>query len=145
MALTLQPGVTPPPAYLIDRFRDPIVRVASVWSLLARYVPVEVTSWWRDEKRNAAAGGAEFSQHLLGVAIDGLVPGMSRAELLPYVQRIAARFGVDAPARASEGSGRSVHVQGLPFGVTEKILRGEPRLLVRAETFVGPPRRVIGA
>jgi hypothetical protein len=140
MPLKLQPGVQSPPAALIDRFYPQILGVARTWLWLARYVPVEITSWWRDETRNAAAGGATYSQHLVGTAMDGLVPGMTRAQLLPYVQRIAKAYGADAPSKASEGSGRSVHVQGLPYGTVEKLLRRDPEVLTFAQGFVGPPR-----
>lgn len=143
MALTVQAQVQPPPAYLIDRFREPIRRVALTWITLARYLPIELTSWYRPAPYNVAASGVSYSQHLVGAAIDGLSPGLTRAQLLPYVQRVASYYGVSAPASASETSGRSVHVQGLPYGLVQRLLtRDEPGLLETASTFVGPPRPV---
>ncbi|HEX4859727.1 MAG TPA: D-Ala-D-Ala carboxypeptidase family metallohydrolase [Rhizomicrobium sp.] len=142
-SLRFQSQVVQPPAGLVERFHDPMVRVALVWVTLARMgLPIQITSWWRSDAANAAAGGRDYSQHLLGTAMDGLTPNLSRAQLLPHVQRVAAALGVTAPAAASEGSGRSVHVQGLPYGATQRILTQEPGMLVRASEFVGPPRYV---
>lgn len=39
--------------------------------------PITITSGWRSEKRNKAAGGASKSQHLLGRAADIVVAGMT--------------------------------------------------------------------
>lgn len=143
MSVVLQPGVTPPPAGMVERFAPQIRAVALTWLTLGQMgLAVQITSWWRDEARNAAAGGARFSQHLVGTAMDGLVPGYSRAQLLPWVARVARYYGAVAPSQASEGSGRSVHVQGLPVGTVETILSREPTLLRAAQGFIGPPRPV---
>lgn len=140
--VSFAPGVRVPPDPLVVRFLDPMRRVVLVWLTLSRIMPITITSWYRAPASNVAAGGQSTSQHLLGTAIDGLSPGRSRDELLPFVQRAAHHFGVSAPAAASAGSGRSVHVQGLPFGMAAQILDADPGLLVRAGGFVGPPRRV---
>lgn len=139
--LRFQSQVVAPPAAIVERFYPEIRKVAAVWVLLSRLTDVEITSWWRSPEHNASVGGARWSQHVTGTAMDGLVPGLTRAQLLPYVQRIAAHYGVQAPSAASEGSGRSVHVQGLPYGMAERVLRTEP-VLTSVQTFVGPPRPV---
>jgi hypothetical protein len=140
-----QSQVEGPPAALVDRYFLPMRAVASTWVYLARYLPIEITSWWRDPDHNAEEGGAEYSQHLFGTAMDAKSPGMSRAQLLPLVQRVAAAFGASAPAEGSRTSGSSVHVQGLPAGEVQRVLRSDPGMLVRAEAFVGPPRGVVAA
>jgi hypothetical protein len=116
-------------------------KALGVWVALARVLPIEVTSWWRPPSANVAAGGKDYSQHLVGTAIDALSPSYTRAQLLPLVQRVAALYGVSAPSAASEGSGRSVHVQALPYGTVQRLLtRDDPAILTAAATFVGPPR-----
>lgn len=143
MAFRLQPQVLQPPAYLIDRFADPMRRVALTWITLARYLPIEVTSWFDPRGPGQRVGGATYSQHFVGTAMDAISPGLTRAQLLPYVQRVAAYYRVTVPSRASETSGRSVHVQALPVGFVQRLLtRDEPGLLETASTFVGPPRPV---
>jgi hypothetical protein len=137
LSLQLQRGARVPPAGLIERFYGPMRNVARVWLLVSRAVPVEITSWWRPEST------ANFSQHVLAAAMDGLSPRLSRAQLLPIVQRAAAQIGgVSVPSAASETSGRSVHVQGLPYGVVRTILAREPRILETASGFIGPARPV---
>jgi hypothetical protein len=131
--LTFQPQVQVPPDPLVLRFLDPMRRVLWTWALLSRYLPIEVTSWWRPQS-------ATVSQHQLGTAIDALSPAYSRAQLLPLVQWAGNHFGVSVPSAPSETSGRSVHVQGLPFGLTEQILQANPSLIASATSFIGPPR-----
>lgn len=142
-SLTIQPGVGIPPAGLIERFYSPMGKVARTWAAVARVVPIQITSWWRDPTRNVSVGGQTYSQHLLGCAMDGLSPQLSREQLLPLVQRAAAYYGVSVPTLASEGSGRSVHVQGLPYGMTQQILTREPQLIATTLGFIGPPRPVV--
>lgn len=142
MSLVIRPNVQQPPAGLLDRFYPQIVSVARVWLYLARFMPIEVTSWYRPEAVNAATSGKTYSQHLVGAAMDALNPQLSREQLLPYVQQVARAFGVTAPSAASETSGRSVHVQGLPTGYLQTLVQREPTLLARADSFVGPPRPI---
>jgi hypothetical protein len=138
--LRFQSQVRPPPPLLLDRFYQPTLAVARVWLYLARFLPIEVTSWWRDPSRNASAGGQDYSQHLVGTAIDAKSPGLSRAQLLPYVAAVGRVYGVSVPAAASEGSGASVHVQGLPYGLVRELLTRDPQLIERATAAHGPPR-----
>ena len=140
MALRVLTSTGIPPAGLIERFHGPMRAVALTWLAVSRSVPVEITSWWRDPTRNVSAGGAQYSQHLVGTAMDGRSPGRTRAQLLPLVQKAGARYGVTVPSKASEGSGSSVHVQGLPVGAVRAILTREPQLVASTFSFVGPPR-----
>jgi hypothetical protein len=126
---------------MIERFRREIEAVARTWAWLGRHVDVQITSWWRSAEHNAAtAGAASYSQHLVGTAIDGMITGLTRAEALPYVQRVAAAFGAEAPTKGSEGSGASVHVQALPYGMVERLVKSGAVSLAGGATFVGPPR-----
>lgn len=141
MSLRFRSGVQPPPAYFIERFLREVQAVARTWSWLGQHVPVEITSWWRDAGHNASIpGAAGYSQHLVGTAIDGVILGLTRAEALPYVQRVAAAFGASAPSKASETSGNSVHVQALPYGTVERLVKSGAVELAGGLTFVGPPR-----
>lgn len=144
MSISVRSGVQRPPAGLIERFRVPIVRVVQVWVTLANAgLPVEITSWYRPSAVNAATQGKTYSQHLVGTAMDAVVEGYSREQLLPIVQRVASRLGVTVPTAASETSGRSVHVQGLPSGYLQDLAQREPSLIASAESFVGPPRPIV--
>jgi hypothetical protein len=140
MPIRFQPQVQLPPDPLVYQFLEPMRAVVLTWLTVAQVLPIEITSWWRDEARNAAAGGNPGSQHLIGTAIDGLSPGMNRTQLLAFVEPAARYFGVTAPAEGSSTSGRRVHVQGLPAGMTAQLLKANPNLLRTAESFVGPPQ-----
>jgi uncharacterized protein YcbK (DUF882 family) len=54
-----------------------ILRIAKAMeSIRRRYgKPIQITSWYRDPAANAAVGGATQSRHLLGDAVDFVVPG----------------------------------------------------------------------
>ncbi len=39
--------------------------------------PIRINSWYRDPATNAAVGGARFSRHLSGDAVDFVIPGVS--------------------------------------------------------------------
>jgi hypothetical protein len=132
--LILPPPNKRPPPELVARFREPMRRLVLVWRDVSRTVPVELTSWWRSAARNAETrGAAAYSQHLVGTAIDGQAqdPSISRAELLPIVQRAGARYGVSVPSAPSEASGRSVHAQALPVGAVRTMALRDPTLLAR--------------
>ena len=81
------------------------VELADLWIPLVDVVDGTITSWLRDPVQNAAVGGAELSQHLLGLAIDVVTPDPASAVELFRQQGFVA---VD--------EGTHVHVQALPAG-----------------------------
>lgn len=57
-----------------------ILKVARVMEEIRRMYgdrPIRINSWYRDPATNAAVGGARFSRHLSGDAVDFVVPGVS--------------------------------------------------------------------
>lgn len=57
-----------------------ILRVARVMEEIRRMYgdrPIQINSWYRDPATNAAVGGARFSRHLSGDAVDFVVSGVS--------------------------------------------------------------------
>ena len=107
--------MTSPPAQLVSQ----IDRLApGFWSAWSRAVstaygraPFQVTSWWRSRAYNAEVGGAEASQHLLGVAFD-VVPA-TRA-----VQSALAAVGF-----ITVNEGDHIHAQPWPAGSASGLLR----------------------
>lgn len=139
MPLQLAATTGVPPAGIIERFIGPMRAVARTWAAVAALgLPITVTSWYRGQERNAAAGGQEFSQHLLGCAMDAVCPAVSQARLLQLAQSAAIRYGTTAII-SERGA---VHIQGLPNGMARSILTREPTLIAQASTFIGPPRPV---
>ncbi|HIK45714.1 MAG TPA: DUF882 domain-containing protein [Leptolyngbyaceae cyanobacterium M65_K2018_010] len=57
-----------------------ILKVARVMEEIRKMYgdkPIRINSWYRDPATNAAVGGAQFSRHLSGDAVDFVVPGVS--------------------------------------------------------------------
>lgn len=50
------------------------------------YKPVHITSGYRTPEHNAAVGGAEHSRHVLGMAADVQVEGMSPADVAAWAR-----------------------------------------------------------
>lgn len=71
-----------------------------------------VTSWWRDRGTNEIHGGEEFSQHLIGLALDLDVQDPNR--LIADLRR-------EGLVVIDEGS--HVHVQLFPAGVVAPLIR----------------------
>lgn len=108
--MTLQ---APPPDLVevyIDFYRYLIPRLQF---LLERFPQAVPTSWWRSERRNLAVGGAPYSQHLLGWAVDFAPPRHQNRELVRLANEIGL-VGVD--------EGDHVHVQMYPAGVIPKTV-----------------------
>ncbi len=77
--------------------------------------PWKPTSWWRSTSSNLAAGGAEYSQHLIATAVDAY-PDSGNLEALEAAFRRAGLIPVRYP--------RHVHAQLYQAGVLERFLRG---------------------
>jgi len=69
--------ISPELMELLDSFRERIG------------VPIIVTSGYRSPEENEDCGGAEFSRHVQGLAVDVKVPGMTPLE----VAKAAMEFG----------------------------------------------------
>lgn len=104
----------PPPIELIQRYADFYLWLVPRLRFLSDEFPAAIpTSWWRSSARNMAVGGATYSQHLLGWAVDwSLDPGRNR-DLVRVAEEIGL-VGVD--------EGDHVHVQMYPAGVIPKTL-----------------------
>jgi len=76
-------------------------------------LPVRASSWWRSPTKNQTVGGQQYSQHLLGFAID-----------LVYANAQARASGI---ARMKQlglwtlDEGDHVHVQLFPAGTLENL------------------------
>lgn len=128
--MRIDAGVAAPPAIYPQLFGDAINRLWAVASILdgALQGQLRLTSWWRSAERNAAikspkypTGGAPFSQHLLGTALDinGSVVGVPQATLARAAGALMAAYGLQPPI-TSEGS--SVHLQAYPAETAVRIL-----------------------
>lgn len=95
------------------------------WNLLYDFVervnrawqqdPFIVTSWWRSPQANQQAGGAQFSQHLVGTAVDAVPRAGTRLQLKDHFERQGLICVV------YKGH---VHAQLLQKGVLERWLTG---------------------
>jgi hypothetical protein len=54
--------------------------------LTGRALVIHITSWYRSPAANAAAGGVNRSQHMLGLAADFVVPGYQGVRGNQYIQ-----------------------------------------------------------
>jgi hypothetical protein len=62
---------------------DRVRGVASILDGIRSYYqrPIIITSWFRDPKTNKAVGGAPNSRHIVGDAVDFILPGVSTQEV----------------------------------------------------------------
>jgi hypothetical protein len=81
-------------------------------------IPISrVTSWWRSRAQNSSVGGAIYSQHLLGLAIDVVTPKPS-----------ALVRGLKAAGLVAVDEGDHVHVQAFAAGqLPAEIFASLPR------------------
>lgn len=97
-----------PPPELLYRFWPLYEDAYWRMGMLHRSCPNRLTSFYRDEASNRAAGGAPTSQHLLGLAGDWVVPAEYKGQFLQ-----TARFLGLVPV--DEGS--HIHVQRYAAGL----------------------------
>ena len=55
--------------------------------------PVNITSAFRTAKHNNSCGGAKFSQHLYGKAVDIYLPGINVQEVYAYAEKLLGESG----------------------------------------------------
>jgi uncharacterized protein YcbK (DUF882 family) len=51
-------------------------------------LPISITSGYRSPEHNARVKGAKNSQHILGIAVDLKVQGMTPKEVAPIIERL---------------------------------------------------------
>ncbi|HKX47006.1 MAG TPA: D-Ala-D-Ala carboxypeptidase family metallohydrolase [Planctomycetota bacterium] len=76
---------------------------------------VTVTSWWRDQQTNADVGGAQLSQHLLGLALDMVGPDQAAA-----AKRLR-EAGLIVLEHSVPGGRLHLHVQAFPAGFLKLV------------------------
>lgn len=114
----------PPQPMLDDATVGPLVReFVRRLNSVAKPAGTRVSSWFRTSGINAAAGGADLSQHLAALAADFVTPAPHQlvAEL--------RRAGLHAIYH-NVGSGWHVHVQAYPAGFIARLVAQRPRLAV---------------
>ena len=112
----------PPAAMLQNRDLGPLIaQFAARVNSLAMPAGTRLTSWWRGPAANASAGGAELSQHLVGLAADFV--SSRPLELVALAQRA----GLSAIYH-NVGSGWHVHIQAGRAGYLERLIVGRPWL-----------------
>ena len=119
--MNFAPTVKPPPAELVVAMER---RFPGVFRAFTQRVDqalaglnVTATSWWRGAATNADVGGAQFSQHLLGLALD-----LDGPDRLVARDRLS-RLGLPVIFHAVPGGAPHVHVQALPAGLLQILLR----------------------
>ena len=81
-----------PTADVIRRITNFAPKVQIVRDFLG--LPMLTESWWRPPKYNALIGGAQFSEHMDGGALDFKCPGMSGDQLRHMLQPKLEEFGL---------------------------------------------------
>jgi len=100
-------GFAFPPDRIFREFREDILLVVFANLAIAQVFPeYALTSWYRDEISNRRVGGAEFSQHRLALATDGVgLDDDQVAAAVPFLRSVGL-VAVD------EGS--HLHIQRFP-------------------------------
>jgi putative chitinase len=82
--------------------------------------PINVNSWFRSAKVNAAVGGAKTSGHLTGFAIDCWVKGMTNEEFCDFIDDL----GIEYDQMIDEFNGQSywVHISFDPRARGQRLV-----------------------
>jgi hypothetical protein len=101
-------SVEAPPFSIVQRLSGSIEDFIRRLVAVAGFFPAIVaTSWWRSPSNNAAVGGHPRSQHLLGLAVDVVLPPSERADFVALCEYVGL-VAID--------EGTHVHVQRFPAG-----------------------------
>lgn len=100
-------SIQPPPDRFVRAWRKQYEEFIRRLKAAASVVPGStVTSWWRSPTHNRDVGGAIYSQHLLGFAVDVVSPNPVR---FANAVRSVGLVAID--------EGDHVHVQAYPSGL----------------------------
>lgn len=101
-----------PPIELVVRY-DSVYRwlIPRLNFLFDKFPNAVPTSWWRSELKNMEVGGAAYSQHLLGWAVDWALPAREHRAMVQLTEHLEM-VGID--------EGDHVHIQIFPAGVIPK-------------------------
>jgi len=115
------PSFQPPPREMIAAIEMRLPGLAQLFvnrvDAALQGLDVTLTSWWRSQARNDDVGGAQLSQHLLGLAIDLVGPDEDEAE-----RRLRA-LGFVVIRHAVPGGKLHVHAQALPAGIIKAVVQ----------------------
>lgn len=104
-----------PPLELAELYPEFFQYLLPRLSFLLDAFPTAIpTSWWRSAARNMEVGGAVYSQHRLGWAVDWQLVERSQNREMVSLANLIGLVGVD--------EGDHVHVQMYPAGVIPKSL-----------------------
>ena len=70
---------------VVPEYEDLRKLLWGVFDLLRKQYPVVITSAYRCEVQNARVGGATYSPHIFGIALDIAVPLEKRQEIVEYL------------------------------------------------------------
>lgn len=104
---------------------------------IRRLIPnavLDVSSWWRSLSANLKAGGATRSSHMLGLAVDFTVRGMSGVEGCRRVQALLIKAVKDLDISLEITNDVWVHVDNRPAEIVfENLGKGRYRVWGPAE------------
>lgn len=89
--MKLGPRAFPPPIRLADAVESVVPGIirdvrTDLVGVLAAHPGTTLVNWWRSAEHNREVGGAELSQHRIGLAVD-LVPGPGeRAKVIAWMR-----------------------------------------------------------
>ena len=102
-----------PPPQVIRAAYPELIRFLTALGYVQVPRGTQVTSWYRDPLHNRRVGGSAASQHLIGLALDLVVPESGRAAVVASIRRA----GLIAVLERDH-----VHVQARPAGTSGALL-----------------------